>query len=186
MAIRRNVIALQASTSASSASVASALAPQRGLLASFDPGPLATCFAPEVPQIGGAQPEVKWPAAPSLPTTSNCPASSRAMASTDSKGKPRQVPSENRSRLYDKSAPQTRMAGTDCRLKRRLSRKGIAAWKTFFFSYCRAASARWWPASLCCCGHCWACPDVLGESDSSPQGGNRYRAPFFEVTHTLK
>jgi hypothetical protein len=34
----------------------------------------------------GRQPEVKWPAAPSSPTTSNCPASSRAMASTDSNG----------------------------------------------------------------------------------------------------
>jgi hypothetical protein len=47
---------------------------------------LSIWFAAEVPPGWGRQPEVKWPAAPSLPTTSNCPASSRAMASIDSNG----------------------------------------------------------------------------------------------------
>ena len=91
----------------------------------------------------GRQPEVKWPAAPpcrplpiALPQVERWPAQIQT-------GKPRQVPSENRDRLYDRPAPQTRMAGTECGLKRRLSRKGIAAWKIFFFLYCRAASARW-------------------------------------------
>ena len=96
-------------------------------------------------------------------------------------GKPRQVPSENRNQLYGRPAPQTRMAGTDCRLKRRLSRKGIAAWKIFFFSYCRAASARWWPASRSCCGHCWPCTDVTGEAARRHKGNNI--APRLEVTH---
>ena len=41
-------------------------------------------FCPRGSPGWGRQPEVKWPAAPSLPTTSNCPASNRAMASTDS------------------------------------------------------------------------------------------------------
>jgi hypothetical protein len=87
----------------------------------------------------------------------------------------RQVPLETAGRLYDKPAPRTRMAGTDFRLKRRLSSKGVAAWKTFFFSSCRAASARSWRASRCCCGHWSACPDVRGnpvrhhEAGSSPQ-----------------
>ena len=86
-----------------------------------------------------------------------------------------QVPLETAGRLYDKPAPRTRMAGTDFRLKRRLSSKGVAAWKTFFFSSCRAASARSWRASRCCCGHWSACPDVRGnpvrqhEPGSSPQ-----------------
>ena len=39
---------------------------------------------------------------------------------------------------------------------------GIAAWKTFFFSYCRAVAARWSRASRSCCGLWWACPDVPG------------------------
>ena len=44
------------------------------------------CSVRGSPDWGGAQPEVKWLAAPSSPITSNCPASSRAMASTDSNG----------------------------------------------------------------------------------------------------
>jgi hypothetical protein len=67
--------------------------PPRSLSASqlSNPGLLAIkdfsqSFCPRGPPGWGRQPEVKWPAAPSLPTTSNCPASNRAMASTDSNG----------------------------------------------------------------------------------------------------
>ena len=76
----------------------------------------------------------------------------------------RRVPPRNRksARLYCKCTPQ-KMTGTDCGLKRRLPKeKGIAAWKTFFSSYCRAVAARWSRASRSCCGHWWACPDVPG------------------------
>ena len=107
--------------------------------------------------------------------------------------KPRQVPRKKPEAGFTASLLRKReMAGTDCRLKRRLcrNRKRIAAWKTFFFSYCRAASVRWWRASRSCCDNCWACPDVRwacpdvpGEPGSSTTRGNRYRLPFFEVIH---
>jgi hypothetical protein len=43
----------------------------------------------------------------------------------------RQVPLETAGRLYDKPAPRTRMAGTDFRLKRRLSSKGGRGMENF-------------------------------------------------------
>jgi hypothetical protein len=42
-------------------------------------------------------------------------------------------------------------------------RKRMTAWKTFFFSYCRAAPACSSRASRSCCGHWWAYPDAPGE-----------------------
>jgi hypothetical protein len=68
----------------SSASLASALAPERGLPASFNPGPLAICFAPRFPRSGPPAGGQNGQRPHSSPTTSNCPASSRAMAGTDS------------------------------------------------------------------------------------------------------
>jgi hypothetical protein len=38
---------------------------------------------------------------------------------------------EPQARLYGKPDPQTRMAGTDCRLKRRLSTKGMGGMENF-------------------------------------------------------
>jgi hypothetical protein len=77
----------------------------QGLLAIKD---FSQSFCPRGPPGWGRQPEVKWPAAPSLPTTSNCPASNRAMASTDSNG---EIASGSAAepevgRLYCKRTPQ--------------------------------------------------------------------------------
>jgi hypothetical protein len=51
-------------------------------------------FCPRGSPGWGRQPEVKWPAAPSLPTTSNCPASIERWPAPIQTGKPCQVPSE--------------------------------------------------------------------------------------------
>ena len=118
------------------------------------------------PPAGG-----KMASGPLLADHFQLPCLNRAMASTDLNRETAPGSIGKTERLYDRPAPQTRMAGTDCRPKRRLSGKGIVAWKIFFFLYCRAASALWWRASRFCCGHCWPCTDVPGRSgSSSPQG----------------
>jgi hypothetical protein len=77
----------------------------QGLLAIKD---FSQSFCPRGPPGWGRQPEVKWPAAPSLPTTSNCPASSRAMASTDSNREtaPGSIGKTEVGRLYCNCTPQ--------------------------------------------------------------------------------
>jgi len=90
-----------------------------------------------VTQDWGCQPEVKWQRPPSLPTTSSClPQVERRPARIETV-KPRQVPWEKPEAGFTADLLRRReMAGTDCRLKRRLCRKRIAVWKTFFFSSC--------------------------------------------------
>ena len=62
--------------------------------------------------------------------------------------------------------------------------KGMAAWKTFFFSSCRAASARWWRASRCCCGHWSACRDVPGNPVRHHEPGSSPRIRFVTTRAT--
>jgi hypothetical protein len=81
---------------------------------------------------------------PLLPTTSNCPASSRAMASTDSNGKAAPGSAADSSDAFAASQlRKTQIAGTESPAQTSLPDKEAATWRTFFFSSCRAASARW-------------------------------------------
>ena len=81
------------------------LSAQRGLLARFDPGPLAICFAPEAPQVGAASRRENGPRPPpcrplpiALPQIERWPAQIQT-------GKPRQVPLENRSPALRQACP---------------------------------------------------------------------------------
>src|SRR5439155_26072517 len=95
----------------------------------------------------------------------------KARSCKDSTVKLRRVPQEKPKVSFTANLlRRPEIAGTDCRLKRRLCRKRIAAWKTFSFSSWRPASVRWSRASRCCCGRRWVCPDVPAGTGAFPHG----------------
>jgi hypothetical protein len=98
------------------APVASALAPQCGRLASFDQGALSIFFAPEGSARLGSPAGVKMATNPLLGQSNGCK-DSDGKAAPSSSGEPE-------AGFTASLLCKWEMAGTDCRLKRRLCRKG--------------------------------------------------------------